>query len=853
MNKNVPALSLLFPLVLAGCGLAGDPNTEQPVVDDVAPRILSFSPLQNTTLNGIDPPSITITFDEAIDPQTIQGSLSIKSDAAGATAIPVEATYNASTLTVTYAAQSGLEYNQRYIVTLSSAITDTAGNTLIKPFAWAFSTAKTYNISVVSQGLAAGSSVTVTNGVNQDELVITANTASTFSNHLFDGAGYSLRITSQPADGEHYCALSNAVGTVAGSSVSVSLMCGVVGPAYPQYGADWNNYVKNDGASRLVASDAFCYPEGYGYESCINGGEMRAVTVPAVASCAGLTATDDLGAFDWACTEDDSSGVTKVRMVSTNLKSSKRLADLIDFGNEVWKQNAVTVMGPTGRVLLTSSSIWWNNPILTPTSSTLARAAGYGVGAAGTVYVIAADTTAYYNIADSNIALVVKPGATLHGSSSNREVIAASNRHFLWLEGRVDAGSSGTRGIWIQNGWFPVLRHLSISNASGNGIWLSSSEVSFAGNGYLEDVNASQNGGDGVTVGVAYTTLINVNVASNTGAGLVLSRDSNTVHGATAADNGDSGIVVTESQHNVLVDVSAFNNGAHGITLVGARNNRLADLTLSGNENSGLMLATVTNINAIASDYNVINALTAANNGYAGVYLSGQAKANRLSALALAANGDTGIVLNDQANTLVNVKAGNSGTADCAEPAGGTACDGLTVNMADTFAGAADMSTRDDLNSLGFVFYNTMSGKWLTLTSRDQAWNAAGDPLAAPGTTGTGHCDADLSQFSCAIFDWALVNTDNVLLGTITETAAEATHTWLDGSNSTFLANAIEVMGDGIGNDDALCESGETCLFTPNIGSYQGHVATGEALQNIAVTPATLSGITLQTYPSNGY
>src|SRR5262249_46292251 len=40
---------------------------------------------------------------------------------------------------------------------------------------------------------------------------------------------------------------------------------------------------------------------------------------------------------------------------------------------------------------------------------------------------------------------------------------------------------------------------------------------------------------------------------------------------------------------------------------------------------------------------------------------------------------------------------------------------------------------------------------------------------------------------------------------------------------STFLRNAYEIIGDGIGNENGLCESNEACIYTPNIASYQGH------------------------------
>ena len=68
-------------------------------------------------------------------------------------------------------------------------------------------------------------------------------------------------------------------------------------------------------------------------------------------------------------------------------------------------------------------------------------------------------------------------------------------------------------------------------------------------------------------------------------------------------------------------------------------------------------------------------------------------------------------------------------------------------------------------------------------------------------------------------------------------------------TNTTFLRHAVEISGDGIGNDNGLCETGETCVYTPNIGSYQGH---GGLVSAGTFTDGTLTGITLMQYATNG-
>jgi hypothetical protein len=67
---------------------------------------------------------------------------------------------------------------------------------------------------------------------------------------------------------------------------------------------------------------------------------------------------------------------------------------------------------------------------------------------------------------------------------------------------------------------------------------------------------------------------------------------------------------------------------------------------------------------------------------------------------------------------------------------------------------------------------------------------------------------------------------------------------------SVFLRHAVEVMRDGLGNENLLCESGETCLFSPNIGAYQGH-GEPEFLARIGAG-GTVENVTLLRYSENG-
>ncbi|MEZ0312934.1 MAG: right-handed parallel beta-helix repeat-containing protein [Myxococcota bacterium] len=68
-----------------------------------------------------------------------------------------------------------------------------------------------------------------------------------------------------------------------------------------------------------------------------------------------------------------------------------------------------------------------------------------------------------------------------------------------------------------------------------------------------------------------------------------------------------------------------------------------------------------------------------------------------------------------------------------------------------------------------------------------------------------------------------------------------------------FLAHAIEVVLDDVGDDDGLCESTEACIFAPNVGAYQGEGDYREQRCTfVDAGPNGVSGVTMYAYPLNG-
>ncbi|MBT3222336.1 MAG: hypothetical protein HN348_24955 [Proteobacteria bacterium] len=125
----------------------------------------------------------------------------------------------------------------------------------------------------------------------------------------------------------------------------------------------------------------------------------------------------------------------------------------------------------------------------------------------------------------------------------------------------------------------------------------------------------------------------------------------------------------------------------------------------------------------------------------------------------------------------------------------------------------------------------------------------------------------------CQLLDFSLVEADSVLRSRFPQPTADDVldhewgectdpkqtyplgcaavgETWGVASTTAFLRYSRELMLDERGDDDGLCEEDEACLFTPNLGSYQGH---GELEYVGNLGAGLVSGVDLYQYLENGY
>lgn len=643
-------------------------------------------------------------------------------------------------------------------------------------------------------------------------------------------------------------------------------------PLYPAAGAGWNDYLANDGESFLSAGDIACTgEESGGYRACLHGGELRQVAVDGRQSCDGLKAEDALGAFDWTC----DAGASPVRMVSTGLRADRGLSHLLDFATGCWKTNSVTITDGDAEILSTPDEFWWDNRVEVDND-------GGDLNSSGTVYLVNTAAVADYRIQADRVALLVEPGAVLTGTGGNDPVVRAYGRKFLWLEGAIDAVGAET-GVYLGGDGgvrFSVLRGLGvIGGYFGISLWTSSD------NNKLQDITVANNTWGLYLGGARNNSVRALSAFNNLEKNLYLHHGArnNTFAGVTSFA-APEGIYVEGATDNVFSNVTVANIGHgvadEGLTLfAGSDNNLLANVAAANSYASGVYVDTAgrnTFVNAASADNGVTGAYSSAfrfrdayNNYFTGALLAG--KRNSTYHCRSTGGIDPGLVY--------CVGCCNDGPSDAV----------ITndVSLAAAFVGKAGSDSLNQQGAQGTALFDDIVD-WTRFSSRLRGWGLDGS--AFPDAD---HMDGCASGETCRIWDFGLAAGDDLIRAALAVPGGDdtLTHVWSavdaadcsrfagatwagqvcsfpgyteqatceasggdwaqDKCSSTFLRNAVEILGDCAGNDNGLCESDESCLFTPNIGSYQGH---GE-LQSVARIgeDTILKRIDLVGFSENGY
>ena len=191
------------------------PDTTRPTVSATTPT--------NGATNTSTSSALTAVFSEPVDPLTITAATFTLRNSAN---VPVTGNITTNGVTVTFALPAGspLSFGTTYTATLTTGIKDLAGNALLAPFSWTFTTGAAPDTTRPTV-----SATTPTNGATNVPLTtgLTATFTEPVSASTVNGATFTLRDSA-----------SNALSsTVAVSGATVSL---TIAPGTPlQYGTTY--------------------------------------------------------------------------------------------------------------------------------------------------------------------------------------------------------------------------------------------------------------------------------------------------------------------------------------------------------------------------------------------------------------------------------------------------------------------------------------------------------------------------------------------------------------------------------------------------------------------------------------
>ncbi len=419
-------------------------------------------------------------------------------------------------------------------------------------------------------------------------------------------------------------------------------------------------------------------------------------------------------------------------------------------------------------------------------------------------------------------------------------------------------------------------RNIKIANGGAMGIQLEASVY----NSSFYNINSSNNATAGIVIAAGtYNSFINLVLNNNLQTGIVFNNGSKmTFSHVTSMSNGQNGYYVFLSADSMVTAQGIFSNNTQaGISLWGGTNNQFINVATTNNSTYSVNLNTVTNT-------------TFKKNLIVGNSTTGQC--------------------------IVSAGSGNNISTDGGSICGGdqagmTVADTNAVNLSTSFVGlvSTDSTNAHDASLIanGYLTWASITD-WTTFSNRFRAWGK--------GTSATlfnaGARSRCTTGVDCRVWDLSLLSTSPLINVSETGSSANtssgsncpdavqgdfiasnkgATEVSSDGigndngtcdfaeacttevynlggnnngtcdggetcvTNDSFLVNATEIIGDGIGDDDGFCESNESCIYSPNIGAYQGHgTVTAMGCDFVdGVTSIGVTGVTMYQYSTNGY
>jgi hypothetical protein len=599
--------------------------------------------------------------------------------------------------------------------------------------------------------------------------------------------------------------------------------------------------------------------------ACDHGGEFRSVAVNGYSSCDGLSMVDSESWFYWGCFD---LGQT-VEFRTKRLKMNIRLEDLIDTSDAPsfdWKQNSV-VLKSNGTTITTSTpSRWWSNPIedLPDTSTATAL---HELATPGKIYLVRDNALSKgLSFTAERQALIVFNGKTLKLTASPIGMLlnAADAYHKLWIEGSYDMNGQASNAITIgadneqDRAHYFTMRHAAFrgSTSQAQGI------AGFGSYHRYENVVISDNvmggggvGGGGMRLYVTKSFLYNIraNNLGNRGIEFEYGAENNLIHNVIVSNSLTGIIFGQHAKQNTMTNYLAINNNgvnaptinihsaANNLTMVSGAiiNNEMWGMEIGTNNNRfhNLVMGKSGDYDILSNNSNLTNIFSGKISIDAGDECSFASATSSIVAKSVAqtgceaASGVTGLTYTEHAHSFNNVFVG--------------------------FV-ASDSVNTVDVNGSTVASDITTASQWHRFENNFRVWTR--QPNAPfPTAAFYGRCDGN-----CQIFDLRLKSSDSILRSVNGAFIANATcpasvhgdQVITDGVAPTpnkFLAHAQEIVDDAFGDNDGLCESNESCIYSPNIGVYQGEGDyTTQRCNFVDGGTGNVTGVTMYAYPVNG-
>ncbi len=612
--------------------------------------------------------------------------------------------------------------------------------------------------------------------------------------------------------------------------------------------SSWSYYVKNDRTDIFSATNTACDPNQNtgGYRSCIHAGEIFQFQTNE-SSCGDLTLEENLSAFNWLCVVKNN----KASFYSTGLNSGKYLSDLIDFTTQRWKKNKIKIKKNNFVLLESNDSEWWTNKINWNNNSLTNQSE---------IYVFTSDPLTTLPINNNRISLVLKSNSGFQLGTSGcgtNGAIGGASRYFTWIEVDYLRGTGDNDGKIKLSGNYNVLKNIKIQNGFSTCSGKAFLNIPNLNNSHLEDIRLADgaNNSNGILMNNSnYNSFININISNfqNTGIQFQTSASIFNIFMNVIISN-INGIGVnnsSNSRNNQFYNANFINNN-NADFISSSDNQYLKNIVLLNSNNgpnlndSNLWFQGSTNIsieNLISNLNNAsVNKFNIKLETPASLYITGHVKLTFCSS-----TGSTGI----------NSTCAATGTSDFNN--GGAS---ITTNYTSGtgFLEKAIIDSKNLSHTSGIAtFLNTTD--FLNFDKFHRNYGISSGVFPSSAQRGSG-----MINDSMAIYDWSLKNTDTYLRNTnlcpsITGYSSNAVSVVLTNGTKNTLRNAVERIGDGIGNDDGFCESNEDCIYTPNIGAYQGHgnliranIDSPTTNKCEDITTGTVQNVKLWKYETNGY